>query len=131
LYLQGGGGGNRKGGRVTSPMTSYVALIGPDTVWPGNKPMQISDITDGTDATLLVVEVSNSGIHWMEPRDLHVSQMAPTINSKSGQGISSGHIDGAYVVLTDRAVRFLFDSLPPATIRALLSRAGGETVGDF
>ena len=51
----------------------------------------VSDISDGAANTLLVVEIANSGIHWMEPRDLHLVQMAPTINPKSGQGISSRH----------------------------------------
>jgi prepilin-type processing-associated H-X9-DG protein len=50
---------------------------------------------------------ANSGIHWMEPRDLHVLQMAPTINAKSGQGLSSAHNGGAHVLLADGAVRFL------------------------
>src|SRR5262249_28073198 len=85
---------NHEKGRKGTQMTSYVAVLGPETAWPGDKPTKIRDFTDGTSQTLLVVEVANSGIHWMEPRDLHVLQMDHAINSKSGQGISSAHTGG-------------------------------------
>jgi hypothetical protein len=67
----------------------------------------------------------------MEPRDLHVLQMAPTINGSSGQGISSGHLGGAHVVKVDGAVRFLSEKLPRETLKAILTRAAGEAVGEF
>jgi hypothetical protein len=122
---------NRKNGRTESTMTSYVAVIGPETAWPGDQSVSIGDIADGTSATLLVVEVRDSGIHWMEPRDLNILQMAPTINAKAGQGISSVHLGGAYVLKCDGSVRFVIDSMPGSQLRALLTRAGGETVGEF
>jgi len=79
-------------------------------------------------ATLQLVEVANSGIHWMEPRDLHVGQMAPTVNPRAGQGISSGHKGGAIGLLADGSVRFLSENLPAETIRGLLTIQGGETI---
>jgi hypothetical protein len=75
-------------------MTSYVLVTGPGTVFNADQTMRLADVSDGTGQTLLVVEVHNSGIHWMEPRDLALSQMATTINSKRGQGISSRHPTG-------------------------------------
>ena len=110
--------------------TSYVAVVGPETAWPGTNSVSIKDIKDGMANTLLLVEVANSGIQWMEPRDLHVLQMAPSINSKAGQGISSRHPGGVYVLLADGAVRFEEESLSPQTIRALLTIDGGEKVVD-
>lgn len=113
------------------PTTSYVAVIGPQTMWPGDRAVNFRDVTDGLSNTLLVVEARNSGIPWMEPRDFHVSQMAPTINSQSGQGISSNHVGGAHVLMGDGSARLLSDTLSLETIRALLTRDGGEVVGDF
>ena len=62
----------------------------------------------------------------MEPRDLHVVQMAPTINPKHGQGISSNHAGGAHAALADGTTRWLSDSLPPETLERLLKKADGE-----
>ena len=54
----------------TGPITdtSYVAVVGPGTIWPGTVQVGNSQITDGTSNTLVLVEVTNSGINWMEPR---------------------------------------------------------------
>jgi prepilin-type processing-associated H-X9-DG protein len=111
-----------------STMTSYLAVVGPNTAWPGSQPTCIMDFTDGTSNTLLLVEVANSGIHWMEPRDLHVLQMAPTVNPAAGQGVSSLHPGGANAAFADGSVRFLPDNTSPEQLRAMLTRSGGESV---
>jgi prepilin-type processing-associated H-X9-DG protein len=81
----------------------------------------------------LVVEIQNSGTHWMEPRDLHVTQMARQINPPRGQGISSPHgphpTGGANVVMADGTVKFLdTKALTADQIEGLLTIAGGEQV---
>ncbi|MBI3467166.1 MAG: DUF1559 domain-containing protein, partial [Planctomycetes bacterium] len=50
--------------------TNYLAVVGPETIWPGDKPVAIRQIRDGVSNTIALVEVANSGIQWMEPRDL-------------------------------------------------------------
>jgi hypothetical protein len=114
-------------------MTSYVAIVGPETAWPDGNAVSMAQIKDGLSNTLLVVESHNSGIHWMEPRDLHMTQMSQQINSAQGQGIASAHhpqhAHGCAVGLfADGSVRVLDDDLPPHTVRALLTIAGGEDV---
>ncbi len=108
--------------------TNYLAVLGPNTMWPGAVATKLSDFADGVSNTLMVVEVHNSGIHWMEPRDLHVVQMPPTINAAKGTGISSAHLHGAQAVFADGHSQFLNDDLPPETLRRLLTIAGGEKV---
>jgi hypothetical protein len=121
----------------TSPpshMTSYLAIVGPETVWPGTASRSVGEISDGAGNTLLVVESHGSGIHWMEPRDLSVVQMARTVNSPAGQGICSCHGANkrgargtvAYVVLTDASTRQLPGDLSEERLQALLTIAGGE-----
>jgi len=100
--------------------TSYVAVVGQGTAWPGDEHMAIQDFTDGIGNVLLLVEVHNSGIHWMEPRDLHVAQMSMTINPTQGQGISSGHPNGASVLFADGSVRYFSSDTPPAVLRSLI-----------
>src|SRR5262245_44041648 len=47
--------------------TSYVAVVGPQTMWPDDKTVGMAAALDGTSNSIMVVEVANSGIHWMEP----------------------------------------------------------------
>jgi len=112
-------------------MTNYLAVVGPRTVWPGDAPRKSVEITDGADKTIAVVEVADSGVHWMEPRDLHVTQMNPVINAKSGQGPSSKHAGEpglAVVVFANGRVEDLEDGLDPQVLKALLTVDGGEEV---
>jgi prepilin-type processing-associated H-X9-DG protein len=101
-----------------SSEASYLAILGPHTAWPGEKPRSLKEFADGTSNVLLVVEVHNSGIHWMEPRDLHVTQMAPTINPPAGQGISSHHTHGANAAFADGHTRYLKDHIPADVLRS-------------
>lgn len=109
-------------------ITNYVAVVGPETMWPQHDSVTFRDVTDGNIRTILVVEVANSGIHWAEPRDLHVTQMAREINPTAGMGLSSRHDGGMHILWGDGSVRFLSDATPPETVRALLTRAGGEEI---
>jgi hypothetical protein len=108
--------------------TSYVAVVGPGTAWPGAKSIDLADIKDGSSSTILVVEVHNSGISWMEPRDLDVSQMPMTINPKTGLGISSSHPRCAQAARADGSVFSIDENTPPETIRAMLTIAGREPI---
>ena len=115
--------------RSASPTdTSYVAVIGRETAWPGASAVSLGDITDGASNTILVVESHGSGINWMEPRDLHTLQMPATVNPINGQGICSCHNECVQVAFADGSVRTLKNGVPSTTIRALLTTAGGETV---
>ena len=62
--------------RTGSGATSYLAVVGPKTAWPGPKSRKIDEIRDGTSNTILVVEAHGLGIHWMEPRDLDFDAVA-------------------------------------------------------
>jgi prepilin-type processing-associated H-X9-DG protein len=109
--------------------TSYVAVVGPETAWPGTGSMGLKGITDGSSKTISVVEVANSGIHWMEPRDLTFDEAALGINVPGNKnGISSNHTGGANFLFCDGSVHFLTDKIPAETLRALLTAAGGENV---
>ncbi len=74
--------------------TNYLAVVGPGTAWPGSTSVKYDMVRDGLSNTLLLVEVANSGIHWMEPRDLPVSALSAGINPPNaapGSAISSEH----------------------------------------
>ena len=110
-------------------MTSYVAVVGPGTMWDNPKGVKMSDVPDGLSRTILVVELADSDIHWMEPRDLDIRSLPKKINSKSVlSSISSKHVRGACVAFADGNVRFLDEETAAETLEALLTRNGGEEI---
>ena len=113
--------------------TGYLAVVGPGTVWRGAGSVRLEEVVDGSSQTIQVVEVANSPIHWMEPRDLEIDRTSPAVDGSVGgsDGLSSGHRGGANVSLVDGSVRFLTAGrIAPGQLRALLTIAGGESVGE-
>jgi prepilin-type processing-associated H-X9-DG protein len=108
--------------------TNYLAVVGSDTMWRGGEPITFDSISDEGSQTIALVEVANSGIHWMEPRDLEVTQMVPGINPPAGQGISSHHRGGANIAFADGMVRFARNDVPLDRLEAMLTVDGGETL---
>jgi hypothetical protein len=107
--------------------TSFVAIVGPQTAWPGRRPATDKDLLDGPADTLLVVEVPDGQFLWMEPKDLEFDRMSFRINDGSGRGLGS-RLGGARVVSASTAVRTLSDDFDPDTLRAMLTANGGEEI---
>lgn len=122
------------GGR--SVYTNYVLVTGEGTAWADGRALSLGDFTDDPAKTIMVVEVTDSGIHWMEPRDLTVDQAMRGINSKVGLCISSWHPargnsdrqESANVAFADGTVVNLKNSYPVGELKKLLTHQGGEPV---
>jgi prepilin-type processing-associated H-X9-DG protein len=100
--------------------TSYVMVVGPDTISDGPTGRKAADVTDGTSNTILIVEQANSGIAWNEPRDLDAATMSYTINDQRGAtAISSNHPGGANVGFVDGSVQFLSDTTDPKDVERM------------
>jgi Protein of unknown function (DUF1559) len=110
-----------------SETTSFVAVVGAETAWPGSRALGHKDLGDGPQNTLLVVEVPDGRFRWMEPKDLEFDRMSFRINDPSGRGLGS-RLGGARVVAADGMVRTLPDNFDPNTLRAMLTANGGEAI---
>jgi len=117
--------------------TSYVAVVGPKTMWPGTSTVDVEAIPDGAGNTIHLVEVADSGIEWMEPRDLSFEEAVAGINPSSGSGISSRHKfeiakfiskPGANVSFADGRAGSFANDVPADVLKALLTRDGNEKV---
>jgi hypothetical protein len=107
--------------------TSFVAVVGPETAWPGAQTRSKKDILDGASNTILVVEMAESGIPWMKPEDLPLEQMSFRVNDRSGPGPGS-KVRGARALLATGRVLELSDDFSPKALRAMLTINGGESV---
>jgi hypothetical protein len=105
--------------------TSFVAVVGPQTIWPGSERRRREDLGDGAHDTLMVVEVPDGQFLWMEPRDLEFDKMSFRINDGSGHGLGST-LGGARVVSADSTVRTLPEDYDATKLRARLTASGGE-----
>jgi len=113
-------------------ITNYLGVIGPKTAWRGSESRGLDGLEERLPDTILLVEVENSGIHWMEPKDLPFEDGLAGINPDSGVGISSMHgedsmPDGAYVAMLDGSVHYLPDNTSAKQLENLLrvDRAAG------
>ena len=107
--------------------THYLAIDGPGSILNSLEPARPEDLVDSPNQTLMVVEARHSGVHWTEPRDIDIRQA----QSASPEGLSSFHSGGFHAVLADGSVRYFPETIPPQTLKALMTRDGGELVGDF
>ena len=118
-------------------MTNYLAVVGEATAWPGPTPSHLQDFSKGTSHSILLVEQTRSGIHWIEPRDLQFDGLNFTIQSPSrmgfsrprprlGQAISSEHPQGAHALFADASVEFLAADTSPEVLKDMLVIGGAE-----
>ncbi len=63
------------GSERQTTLTSYVVLVGPDTLFPGTETVTLTDIPESVDP-ILVIEITNSDIQWTEPRDLLIDAVS-------------------------------------------------------
>ncbi len=118
-------------------VTNYVAVTGPGTFWPPQGAARRQDTKDGMCNTLLLVELNNSDICWMEPRDLSLPNRE---NPESWPGqIPRGHLrksgyfvvekqEGGNVALASGAV-FFTRPLSAEGVAALARHSDGRPAG--
>lgn len=103
-----------------STTSCYFALTGSNTAFgEGSEGTPIRDITDGISNTLMVVEARRD-IPWTMPDDIPYDAGQPV--PKFG-----GFQPGIWLTaLADGSVRTIAEAIDEKTVRALISRNGGE-----
>jgi len=121
--------------------THYVAVTGPGTVWPGPTGACVGSILDGCKNTILVVEIADSDIHWMQPRDVMLEEALSGQNGPCAVPSSHHYVERTYffcrtyplagnVLMADGSCQ-RFENRPSRDeLAALLSIGGGESIDD-
>ena len=109
--------------------TSYAVIVGPNTLFHGQKASQRSECSDGLGETLMLVEVHESGINWMSPIDITDKDLANGINSGAPSSCCSRHPrQGMNALFADGTVTFLSELITPEELRALSTKDGNEQI---
>ena len=113
---------------VLSPgYTSYMAVVGTNCCFHPTSPRSLSEITDGTSNTLMVIEVAEeNAVPWMSPQDADEQTVLSFL-----KGGKLAHTGGTMALLVDGSTRFLSQNMDPNTLRALTTIAGKEVMGEF
>ncbi len=97
--------------------TTYLAVLGDHSCLQPTTPRKLSEITDGANTTLMIVEVPpDRAVHWMEPRDLEETEFLAW-----DKETKYSHEAGFHAAFADGHVRFLPASLPAQDRRAMVS----------
>jgi hypothetical protein len=96
--------------------TNVVAITGPGTAFEDDRILRFKDLGDNT---IVVIELARTDAHWMEPGDLSVDDVPPSIV----QGVEG---DGVHVLFADGQVWFLRRDVPLDDLRKFFTINGAK-----
>jgi hypothetical protein len=115
-----------------STKTPYRVFVSPARQFDGGaramftddgQPVSITSITDGTSNTIMVAHAFEQ-VPWAEPRELKYDSKGPL--PKLGHPNAPG---GFTVLMADGSVRFIRNDVSERTLRAAITKDGGEVLG--
>ena len=103
--------------------TRYVVPVGKGTIFDGDHGTKISEITDGTSQTILIVEAGpEKAVTWTKPDDMSFDAEKPLA------GVGTIPPAGFNAAFADGSVRLLRPSIKPDTFRKLILRNDGQLI---
>jgi RNA polymerase sigma factor (sigma-70 family) len=110
-----------RGASGVADSTFYQLFAGKGTMFDDPDGVRPEDVTDGTSATVLLVEAGQA-VPWTRPADVAYAPGRPL--PRLG-GLFKG---GFHIALVDGSVQFVKKDFPEQVMHAAITRAGGEVV---
>ncbi len=107
-----------------SNRTHVVAITGPGTMFSECAGAFPADCAPDALDAIILLEVGDSGLHWMEPGDLEIGSVRSAIVGSRGEGISGTFKDGFFVGFADGKVWFMQRSTPFDKLKLFFSIEG-------
>jgi hypothetical protein len=104
--------------------SDFVAVTGEDTVWCAESGVTFSEIQPIASNLILAVQVKNCALHWMEPRDITLDELANS--GKHGTNDDRWRL-GSCVLFADGVVWRIKDSCPASELTKLATLEGART----
>jgi hypothetical protein len=102
-----------------STKSAFYVLVGPGTVFEGSKGIKLSEITDATSQTLLIVEARRN-VPWTKPEDIPYSPKKPIATLG---GFEEGSFGGA---MADGSAHMFSKKIAETVLRRLIERNDGH-----
>lgn len=112
--------GDPEGLNASLHRTAFVRIIGPATMTPSREALGVSDARDGSDRTILVVQIKASTFHWLSTEDVALEDVMTGVielGSENGSGFWYGTADGK--------VHWHEGAISPSELQSLLERNDG------
>jgi hypothetical protein len=104
-----------------SNQTRYRAFVGRGTLFDPDQAVTFANVTDGLSNTILAVEAADT-VPWAQYRELPFDQNA------SVPPLGRANENTFLVLMGDGSTRVIQKSVNPTTLKAAITRNGGETV---
>lgn len=107
-----------------SESTNFVAITGPETVWPPSGTTTYFDVKDSHSRTIQFAEYNGPPIHWMSPVDLPFATMSFKVGDPSG--VDSQYLDPAVAMVDGSVQRLSSSDVTKDELRAMCTKDGND-----
>ena len=104
-------------------LTHTRVFVGGGALFDLDKGVGMRQITDGTSNTIMLVQTVDA-VTWTAPNDIEFGPKIPLPKLRPSNG------GRTTIALADGSVQTIRTNLPEASLRALITRAGGEVLGN-